>query len=77
MENPRTDSARLHDDRAVIDAAEEAPETASRAGGRLAQDLATRDELASATDPDADTRATKQTDIDNDAAHRSDRARGA
>ncbi|PCD02928.1 hypothetical protein COC42_00310 [Sphingomonas spermidinifaciens] len=52
MEHPRTTSARDHDDRAIIDAAEDAPGGAGRAGGNLARDIATRAELNAIDDPD-------------------------
>jgi hypothetical protein len=71
MENPRTTSARDHDDSDLIDAMEDAPGTVGRSGGKLAQDVGTADELARATDPDAHTRATKEDDIDNNVARRS------
>ncbi|MFV0622430.1 hypothetical protein ACBY01_00270 [Sphingomonas sp. ac-8] len=77
MENPRTDSARTHDDHAMIDAAQEAPDKVGREGGNLARDIGTQDELARVDDPETSTRVTKQDDIDNGVARPSDRARGA
>lgn len=77
MENPRTDSARTHDDHQMIDATQEAPDKVGRAGGNLARDIGTQDELGRVDDPESSTRATKQDDINNDVAHRNDRARGA
>ena len=65
-ENPRTASARDHDDSAIIDQASDAPDKVGRAGGGLARDVGTRDEIKRAVaDPEASTRATKQDDIDN------------
>lgn len=52
MEHPRTTSARDHDDSAMIDAAEDAPGGSGRAGGNLARDIATRDELNAVDDPE-------------------------
>lgn len=65
MENPRTTSARDHDDSAIIDAAEAAPSTVGRAGG-IATDVGTRDELARAVDdPESHERVTKSVEMDN------------
>jgi hypothetical protein len=75
-ENPRTTAARDHDDSAIIDAAvaEGSGGTVGTAGGGLAQDIATQDELARAVDdPEAHTRATKSDDIANNQARASDR----
>ncbi|MBB3910801.1 hypothetical protein [Sphingomonas desiccabilis] len=74
MENPRTESARIHDDRAVIDAAEDAPATASSAGGNLQRDVASQNEVAQALDPEALTRPKKDDAIHNDQARRNQRA---
>lgn len=77
MENPRTTSAREHDDHEMIDQAvadSEADAVVGRAGGALGRDVGTRDELTRAVaDPDAHTRATKQDDIDNNDASPADR----
>lgn len=76
MENPRTTSARDHDDSAIIDAAieEGSAGVAGEAGGRLQRDVATENELIRGTDdPEALTRARKQTDIDNNQAYNADR----
>ena len=77
MENPRTTSARDHDDSPMIDAAGEAGGgggVVGRTGGHLATDIGTQDELTQAVaDPEAHTRATKQDDIDNNVAQPSDR----
>ncbi|MBR0551548.1 hypothetical protein [Stakelama marina] len=76
MENPRTESARDHDDSEIIDRAENAPGESGRSGGNLQRDVATTDEEDRVEKPDTHTRATKETDIRNDAAYPSDRARG-
>lgn len=76
MENPRTTSARDHDDHAIIDAAieEGSGGVAGEAGGRLQRDVATQNELVrGTTDPEALTQPTKQDDIDNNQAYDSDR----
>lgn len=67
-ENPRTTSARDHDDHAMIDAAVADAETGAVAlssGGHLQQDVGSVDEL-SVGDPDGTTAPTKQMQIDND-----------
>ncbi len=48
MDNKRTDSARDHDDSALIDAAEDAPSTVSASGGNLQRDIGSRDEVQEA-----------------------------
>jgi hypothetical protein len=73
MENPRTESARIHDDSAIIDAAEDAPSGRSTAGGNLARDVASQNEVAQAFDPEATTRPKKDDAIHNDTARRSQR----
>ena len=45
MENPRTDSARAHDDSALIENMEDAPGHGGAAGGNLQRDIGTRDEV--------------------------------
>jgi len=75
MENPRTTSARDHDDSKLIDAAESAPGGAGSAGGNLARDVASANELAEVDDPEARDRVSKQAAIDNDTARRSQRPR--
>ena len=76
MENPRTESARIHDDHAVIDAAqaEDTPATASSAGGNLQRDVASQNEVAQALDPEALTRPKKDDAIHNDQARRNQSA---
>jgi len=76
MENPRTESARDHDDSAIIDAVEDAPSQGTRSGGNLARDVATRAEAERIDDPDGTTGVNKQDDLDNGTAYPSDRPRG-
>lgn len=52
-ENARTESARRHDDSAIIDAATDAPAEGSRAGGNLARDIGTQASLERVRDPEA------------------------
>ena len=74
MENPRTTSARDHDDSMMIDQADDAPGVAGRSGGNLATDVGTQDELTQGVDdPEARTRPMKQDDIGNNVAQPSDR----
>lgn len=67
MENRRTDSAREHDDNALIDSeiadAGGTSGESGRSGGKLATDISTEDELDEIGDPDGRTRATKKDDI--------------
>jgi hypothetical protein len=77
MENPRTTSARDHDDSAMIDAIEPGTTQQGSSGGNLATDIASQAEQAEIADPEATTRAQKSDDIHNGAAERSDRPRGA
>ena len=56
--NPRTDSAKLHDDSDIIDAAAEDGVggdggVALSSGGNRQRELGSRDEMRRATDPDA------------------------
>lgn len=55
MENPRTDSARTHDDSDLIDRMEDAPSGQTRSGGNLQRDIATQAALAGIDDPDGRT----------------------
>jgi hypothetical protein len=77
MENPRTTSARDHDDSAIIDAAVEEADTgavAGSAGGHLQTDIGSQADLTrGVADPDAMTRPEKSDDIANDQAYDSDR----
>jgi hypothetical protein len=65
MENPRTESAREHDDSDIIDRAEPAPSQGGTSGGNMQEDIATRAELERVRDPEAREGADKQTDIDH------------
>ena len=70
MENPRTTSAREHDDHEMIDAAvaESTPGQGSSSGGELARDVATQAEEAAVFDPEVSRRPEKTDKIDNDQA---------
>lgn len=73
-QTPRTQSARTHDDKQVIEGMIPAGEAVpGSAGGALARDLGSRADLAQVDAPDAEQRATKQDDIDSGQAYRSDR----
>jgi hypothetical protein len=76
-ENPRTTSARDHDDHELIDAAVAEADTdavAGSAGGGLQTDIGSRADLTQAIDdPDGATRPEKADDIANDQAYDSDR----
>ncbi len=77
MENPRTTSARDHDDSAIIDAAERSPDAVGPAGGRLATDVGTQNDLTrEVEDPEAHDRVTKESAIANNTAYPSDRRGG-
>jgi hypothetical protein len=57
MENPRTESARRHDDSEIIESMEDAPSQSGASGGNLQRDIATRAEEQRTTgDPDGVTR---------------------
>jgi hypothetical protein len=57
MENPRTESARRHDDSDLIDAMEDAPSQSGAKGGNLQRDIASRaEEEHTAGDADGVTR---------------------
>ena len=74
-DNNRTETARDHDDSNIIDRAVDQGDggTVGRAGGALARDVGTQDELKRGVDdPDGHTRATKQDDIDAGVAYPSD-----
>jgi hypothetical protein len=78
-EHPRTTSARDHDDHEMIDAAaaEGASGTVGHAGGKLATDIGTQDDINQAVGAPGDTtRPEKQDAINNDTAYPADR-RGA
>jgi len=76
MDNTRTDTARDHDDSAIIDAATDAPSGSGSAGGNLQRDVASQSELDHVRDPDGMERVTKQDDIANNDARPSQRPRG-
>lgn len=80
MENPRTTSARDHDDHELIDAAVADSDTDAvreSSGGALQTDIGSQDDIGQAvTDPGGTTRPQKSDDIANNQAHDSDR-RGA
>ncbi|MGI4731554.1 MAG: hypothetical protein ACRYFW_07395 [Janthinobacterium lividum] len=73
MENPRTTTARDHDDHELIDAAIAEADTSVEAGsggGHLQTDIGSKADLTRAVaDPEADTRPEKQDDIDNGQAY--------
>lgn len=75
MENPRTTTARDHDDHGLIEGEPPAPTQGGTSGGNLARDNASADEEAALTEPEGHSRATKQDDIDNDVAQRRNRTR--
>jgi hypothetical protein len=74
-ENPRTTSARDHDDTDLIEGMDPAGDAlVTSAGGRLQIDIGSKADLTRAVaDPEADTRPEKQDDIDNGQAYDSDR----
>jgi hypothetical protein len=75
MENPRTTSARDHDDRDLIEGAESAPGASGASGGNLQRDVASKAEADLISDPEAHERVTKQASIDHDDARPAQRAR--
>ncbi len=74
-ENPRTDSARDHDDTDLIEGMDpEVDAVAGSSGGQLQQQVGSKADLKRAVDdPEGDTRATKQDDTDAGQSYRSDR----
>jgi hypothetical protein len=74
MENPRTTSARDHDDHEMLEDSDNMPMDSST-GGNLARDVASSSEEADLIEPDGTRRVRKQDDIDNDTATRTNRAR--
>ncbi|QNE30965.1 hypothetical protein F1C10_02665 [Sphingomonas sp. NBWT7] len=73
-ENPRTESARDHDDKDVIEGMIPAGDAdTGTSGGALGRDIGSAADLKQIDDPDGTTRATKQDDIDAGQAYRSDR----
>jgi hypothetical protein len=77
MENPRTESARAHDDSELIDNIEPGPTQATSSGGSMALDIATEDELTHVSEPDASTRIRKSHALEHGTEVRPDRARAA
>jgi hypothetical protein len=75
MENPRTTSARDHDDHEMLEDSDNMPMDSSTSGGNLARDVASSSEEADLIEPDGTRRVRKQDDIDNDTATRTNRAR--
>jgi hypothetical protein len=69
MDNPRTDSAREHDDSDIIDNLEPAPSQGGRSGGNLQTDVATDASLERVRDPEAHEGVDKQDDIDHGQAY--------
>lgn len=65
MEDPRTESARAHDDSDLINNVEDAPSGQTRSGGNLQRDIATQAELARVDDPDARTGVDKSDELDH------------
>lgn len=65
MENPRTESARDHDDSDLIDRMEDAPSGQTRSGGNLQRDIATKAELDTIGDPDGRTGVGKSDAVDH------------
>lgn len=61
--NQRGETARRHDDSAIIDAAGEGPDHQGRSGGNLQLDVATQSEEERVRDADAQEGVTKEDDI--------------
>lgn len=61
MENPRTESAREHDDSDIIDNAEPGPSFAGSSGGNMQRDVAAEAELERVRDPEAHEASTSKT----------------
>ncbi|WP_026325603.1 hypothetical protein [Sphingomonas sp. Mn802worker] len=73
-EQTRTDSARDHDDKDLIEGMIPAGDAQTgTSGGALARDVGSQADMKTVTDPDGTTRATKQDDIDAGVAYDSDR----
>lgn len=74
-ENPRTTSARDHDDTDLIEGMiPDGDAVATSGGGRLQTDIGSKADLKRAIDdPEGDTRPEKQDDIDNGQAYPSGR----
>lgn len=63
MDNQRTETAREHDDSAIIDSSEPAPDQQGRSGGNLQTDVATQASLERVRDPEAHEGVDKADDI--------------
>ncbi len=73
-EQTRTDSARDHDDKDLIEGMIPGGEAQTgTSGGALARDVGSQADMKAVTDPDGETRATKQDDINAGVAYDSDR----
>ena len=74
-ENPRTESARAHDDTDLIEGMIPAGDAvAGSAGGRLQTDIGSQDDLDhSIQDPGGTTRPENADDMANDQSYRADR----
>jgi hypothetical protein len=81
-ENPRTESARDHDDKDVIEGmipggaavpSSGGAAVPSSGGGALAREVGSAADLGQVDDPEGSVRPTKQDDIDAGVAYRSDR----
>ena len=73
MENPRTESARQHDDSDIIDRAEPAPSQGGTSGGALQEDIASQAELERVRDLEAREGVDKQDDINHQQRYETDR----
>jgi hypothetical protein len=74
-ENPRTETARDHDDRELIEGMiAEGSATGGSSGGQLQRDVGSHNDLTQAVDdPEAHEAVSKQTAIDHDQARPADR----
>jgi len=75
MENPRTTTARDHDDHDLIEGNDPAPAASGSAGGNLARDIATQSEEDELVEPDSSKRVQKDDAMHNDTARRTRRPR--
>lgn len=60
--NDRAETAHRHDDRDLIENAEDAPSGAGTSGGRIAGDVGTRDEEKRVTDPEGGVTGVEKSD---------------
>ncbi|MFL9842088.1 hypothetical protein ABS767_14040 [Sphingomonas sp. ST-64] len=65
MTNDRTETARDHDDSAMIDRIEKTPQEQGRAGGNLARDVGTDAAMQRVRDPEAQEGVDKQDEINH------------